>query len=91
MGSGFSPLVRRSTWMSRPASARRSSTPVISSAPLRWSSIALKAINQKHGPMVIIAASGMAESGRILHHLRNGAADSRNTILVVGFMAEGTL
>jgi len=41
--------------------------------------------------MVIIAASGMAESGRILHHLRNGAADSRNTILVVGFMAEGTL
>ncbi len=50
-----------------------------------------KAINQKHGPMVIIAASGMAESGRILHHLLNGAADPRNTILVVGFMAEGTL
>ena len=50
-----------------------------------------KALNQKHGPMVIIAASGMAESGRILHHLLNGAADPRNTILVVGFMAEGTL
>jgi metallo-beta-lactamase family protein len=50
-----------------------------------------KAINQKHGPMVIIAASGMAESGRILHHLRNGAPDPKNTILVVGFMAEGTL
>jgi metallo-beta-lactamase family protein len=50
-----------------------------------------KAINQKHGPMVIIAASGMAESGRILHHLLNGAGDPRNTILVVGFMAEGTL
>ncbi len=50
-----------------------------------------KALNTKHGPMVIIAASGMAESGRILHHLLNGAADPRNTILVVGFMAEGTL
>jgi metallo-beta-lactamase family protein len=50
-----------------------------------------KALNQKRGPMVIIAASGMAESGRILHHLANGAPDPRNTILVVGFMAEGTL
>ena len=50
-----------------------------------------KALNEKHGPMVIVAASGMAESGRILHHLLNGAADPRNTILVVGFMAEGTL
>jgi metallo-beta-lactamase family protein len=50
-----------------------------------------KALNARHGPMVIIAASGMAESGRILHHLLNGAADPRNTILVVGFMAEGTL
>jgi metallo-beta-lactamase family protein len=50
-----------------------------------------KALNQKRGPMVIVAASGMMESGRILHHLLNGAADPRNTILVVGFMAEGTL
>ena len=50
-----------------------------------------KALNQRQGPMVIIAASGMAESGRILHHLRHGAADQRNTILVVGFMAEHTL
>jgi metallo-beta-lactamase family protein len=50
-----------------------------------------KALNQKQGPIVIIAASGMAESGRILHHLANGASDPRNTILVVGFMAEGTL
>ena len=33
----------------------------------------------------------MAESGRILHHLLNGASDPRNTILVVGFMAEHTL
>jgi len=32
----------------------------------------------------------MAESGRILHHLRNGASDPRNTILIVGFQAEHT-
>jgi metallo-beta-lactamase family protein len=50
-----------------------------------------KALNRMNGPMVIIAASGMAESGRILHHLMNGASDSRNTILIVGFQAEGTL
>lgn len=50
-----------------------------------------KGLNAMHGPMVIIAASGMAESGRILHHLRNGANDPRNTILIVGFMAEHTL
>lgn len=50
-----------------------------------------KALNSQPGPMVVIAASGMAESGRILHHLRFGASDPRNTILVVGFMAQHTL
>jgi metallo-beta-lactamase family protein len=50
-----------------------------------------KALNAQHGPMIIIAASGMVESGRILHHLRNGASDPRNTILIVGFQAEHTL
>jgi len=50
-----------------------------------------KALNRAQGPMVIIAASGMAESGRILHHLANGASDPRNTILIVGFQAEHTL
>jgi metallo-beta-lactamase family protein len=50
-----------------------------------------KALNTMHGPMIIIAASGMAESGRILHHLANGASDPRNTILIVGFQAEHTL
>ena len=50
-----------------------------------------KALNSAIGPMVIIAASGMAESGRITHHLALGAPDPRNTILVVGFMAEHTL
>jgi metallo-beta-lactamase family protein len=50
-----------------------------------------KALNAEHGPMVIISASGMAESGRILHHLLRGAPDPRNTILIVGFQAEHTL
>jgi metallo-beta-lactamase family protein len=50
-----------------------------------------KALNTMQGPMVVIAASGMAESGRILHHLANGASDPRNTILIVGFQAEHTL
>jgi metallo-beta-lactamase family protein len=50
-----------------------------------------KALNAQAGPMVVIAASGMAESGRILHHLLNGASDARNTVLIVGFMAEHTL
>jgi len=50
-----------------------------------------KALSRAHGPMVIIAASGMMENGRILHHLAQGASDPRNTILVVGFQAEHTL
>jgi metallo-beta-lactamase family protein len=50
-----------------------------------------KAVSRAHGPMVIIAASGMMENGRILHHLAQGASDPRNTILVVGFQAEHTL
>ncbi|MGH7650683.1 MAG: MBL fold metallo-hydrolase RNA specificity domain-containing protein, partial [Gemmatimonadaceae bacterium] len=50
-----------------------------------------KALSRAHGPMIIIAASGMMENGRILHHLAQGAGDPRNTILVVGFQAEHTL
>jgi metallo-beta-lactamase family protein len=50
-----------------------------------------KALNSALGPMVIIAASGMAESGRILHHLMRGASNPRNSILIVGFQAEHTL
>lgn len=48
-------------------------------------------INRQEGPAIIIAASGMAEAGRVLHHLRNHVEDERNTILIVGFMAEHTL
>jgi metallo-beta-lactamase family protein len=50
-----------------------------------------KALNTMHGPMIIIAASGMVESGRIVHHVAHGASDPRNTILIVGYQAENTL
>ena len=50
-----------------------------------------KKLNDLHGPFVVISASGMAEQGRILHHLRNNIEDPRNTILITGFMAENTL
>lgn len=50
-----------------------------------------KAAMLRPGPMVVVAASGMAESGRILHHLKHGAGDPKNTILIVGFQAEHTL
>lgn len=49
-----------------------------------------KALNLRRGPMVIIAGSGMATGGRILHHLEAFAGDSRNAILLVGFQAPGT-
>lgn len=50
-----------------------------------------KELNDLRVPFVVISASGMAEAGRILHHLRNSVEDPRNTVLVVGFMAEHTL
>jgi metallo-beta-lactamase family protein len=50
-----------------------------------------KKLNTTTVPCVIIAGSGMAESGRIVHHLLHGAADPRNTIAIVGFQAEHTL
>ncbi len=50
-----------------------------------------KALNMRVGPMILIAGSGMAEGGRILHHLVHGAANPRNTILIVGYQAEHTL
>jgi metallo-beta-lactamase family protein len=50
-----------------------------------------KSLNIDKRPMIIIAGSGMCESGRILHHLTNNVADSRNTILIVGYMAKDTL
>lgn len=50
-----------------------------------------KRLNDLKEPAVIISASGMCESGRILHHLANNIENPRNTILIVGFMAQNTL
>jgi len=50
-----------------------------------------KAINDRPGPMVIISASGMAETGRILHHLKNNIENPRNTVMIVSWQAPDTL
>jgi metallo-beta-lactamase family protein len=50
-----------------------------------------KKINFTKPPYVVISASGMAETGRILHHLKNHIEDSRNTILIVSWQAPHTL
>ena len=49
------------------------------------------ALNTTPGPMIIIAASGMCEGGRIVHHLKSAVQDPDNVILIVGFQAENTL
>jgi metallo-beta-lactamase family protein len=48
-------------------------------------------INDVPGPAIIISASGMAETGRILHHLKNNIENPATVIAIVGFMAEHTL
>jgi len=50
-----------------------------------------KEINERKDPMVIISASGMAEAGRILHHLKNNIENPKNTVLIVGWQAPYTL
>lgn len=49
------------------------------------------ALNRDQNPHIVLSASGMCEGGRILHHLRHKIHDQRNTILVVGYMAQNTL
>ncbi len=44
-----------------------------------------------YGRCIIISSSGMAEAGRVLHHLANSIEDPKNAICIVGFMAENTL
>jgi metallo-beta-lactamase family protein len=50
-----------------------------------------KAINESKESSIIISASGMAEAGRILHHLRNNIENPANTILIVSWQAPHTL
>lgn len=48
-------------------------------------------IDEMDGPMVIISASGMAETGRIVHHIRHGIEAPKNTIMIVSYQAPGSL
>ena len=50
-----------------------------------------KALNDIPYPFIVLAASGMCEAGRILHHLRRHIPDPRNTVLITGYQAEHTL
>ena len=50
-----------------------------------------KALNDLKKPCVIISASGMADAGRIRHHIKNNIENDRNTILIVGWCAPHTL
>ncbi|MCZ4312102.1 MBL fold metallo-hydrolase [Comamonadaceae bacterium G21597-S1] len=49
-----------------------------------------KALARRHGPMVILSASGMATGGRVLHHLAHYLGDHRNMVILTGFQAPGT-
>jgi metallo-beta-lactamase family protein len=54
------------------------------------SSAESKNLTQSKMPAIVISSSGMATGGRVLHHLKAALPDSRNTVLLVGFQAEGT-
>ncbi|MFN8321701.1 MAG: MBL fold metallo-hydrolase [Chitinophagales bacterium] len=50
-----------------------------------------KSLNEREEPCVIISASGMADAGRVKHHIKNAIADRRNTILIVGYCEPNSL
>ena len=49
-----------------------------------------KQLNRRHGPMIVVSASGMLTGGRVLHHLVAYGPDPKNTILLPGYQAPGT-
>jgi metallo-beta-lactamase family protein len=49
-----------------------------------------KALNERRGPMIVIAGSGMATGGRVIHHMKTRLPDERTTVLLAGFQAAGT-
>jgi metallo-beta-lactamase family protein len=49
-----------------------------------------KAVNKIDGPFVLIASSGMATGGRVLHHLKHRLGDPKTTVMLVGYQAVGT-
>jgi metallo-beta-lactamase family protein len=66
-------------------------------SPLAWGDFRIartpaesRAINAVPGPVLIVAGSGMATGGRVLHHLRARLPDPRTTVLIVGYQALGT-
>ena len=50
-----------------------------------------KELNDRPGPFIIIAASGMCDNGRVVHHLANSIEDPRNMVIIAGYQAENTL
>jgi metallo-beta-lactamase family protein len=50
-----------------------------------------KKLNDRKDPCIIIAASGMCETGRIVHHLKHNIEDPRNTVAIIGYQAPETL
>ena len=66
-------------------------------SPLQWPGFQFastleqsKRINQQKDPAIIVSASGMATGGRILHHLAQRLPDPKNTVVFIGFQAQGT-
>ncbi len=50
-----------------------------------------KSLNSQRGPLVIISGSGMANGGRVIHHLEHRLSNPTTTVLFTGYQAEGTL
>ena len=70
--------------------SRQDSHALTHSATMVNSTDESRALASRHGPMVILSASGMATGGRVLHHLAHYAGNHRNMIILTGYQAPGT-